>query len=173
VVSDGQSWLDVAVQELGSVEGVFEMMTHGRAPGTCQDVLSDYPDSGRLIKITEEVLALEYEQPQVNRFNGLRPIEGFVTVLQDQSWFDLAVQELGSVEGVFGMMTHGRAPGTCQDLLDGIPTSGRVVKVMASDIVVKNYVDYYQQKGITPVTGLLTDYGGIGFWRIGVDFVVG
>ncbi len=117
IVRGDQSWFDVAVQELGTVEGVFGLL--GSA-----DVLSDYPASGRLIKITEEVLAMEYmllEEP-LRGSSTARRVFKHVTVLQDQSWFDLAVQELGTVEGVFGLL--GSA-----DVLSDYPASGRLLKI--------------------------------------------
>ena len=164
-VLQDQSWFDVAVQELGTVEGVFDLI--GSA-----DVLSDYPASGRLLKITQEVLALEYE-PLDLQSAGSRALSSFkhVTVLQDQSWFDVAVQELGSIEGVFGLLNPSG------DTLDVNPSSGREIKVLASDVIIKNNTAWYQQHGVKPSTGIsagstIVIGSGVGYWAIEVNFVV-
>lgn len=166
-VLQDQSWFDVSVNELGTVEGVFNLL--GSA-----DVLSDYPASGRLLKITQEVLALEYEQGNWSKSALQMPlIRSFkhVTVLQDQSWFDLALQELGSIEGVFGLLNPSG------DTLDVNPSSGREVKILASAVIIKNNTAWYQQHSIKPATGIsagstIVIGSGIGYWAIEVNFVV-
>lgn len=91
-----------------------------------------------------------------------------VIVSEGQSWFDVAIQELGSVEGVFALMVSA-------DVLSENPVTGRVIKILQTDVLNKNGADYYETNGIKPCTGLLTGSatgGGIGYWVIGVDFVV-
>lgn len=166
IVKGDQSWFDVAVQELGTVEGVFGLL--GSA-----DVVSDYPASGRLLKITQEVLALEYEPLEVSQSAGSRAQSTFkrVIVLQDQSWFDVSLQELGSIEGVFGLLNPSG------DTLDVNPSSGREVKILASAVIIKNNTAWYQQHSIKPATGIsagstIVIGSGIGYWAIEVDFEV-
>ena len=94
-----------------------------------------------------------------------------VTVSENQSWFDIAVQELGSVEGVFALMN----PVT--DAPDVNPAAGVVLTVDSGFVMVKNNVAYYALKGIKPATGASTGSAtgvgeGIGYWAIGDNFII-
>jgi hypothetical protein len=89
-----------------------------------------------------------------------------VTVAGDQSWFDVAVQELGTIEGVFGLLGS-------VDRLDENPIQARIIKL--PDVIVKSNVDYYSRRGIIPATGNLREVTiaeGIGYWAIGYNFEI-
>lgn len=89
-----------------------------------------------------------------------------VSVRGDQSWFDVAVQELGTVEGVFGLL--GSA-----DRLDINPVQATIIKLPV--VLIKGNVDYYIRRGIIPATGHLEEVTiaeGIGYWAIGYNFEI-
>jgi len=89
-----------------------------------------------------------------------------VIVKEDQSWFDVAVQELGTVEGVFGLL--GSA-----DRLDENPAPSTIIKL--PDVIVKSNVDYYGRRSIIPATGHIEEVTiaeGIGYWVIGYNFEI-
>lgn len=86
-----------------------------------------------------------------------------------QTIVDLAAQELGSVEAAFLLAVK-------NDLsLSDVLAPGQVLNL--SDVQDQTLVNYLKQKNIKPATGLSDDETqvineGIGYWAIGVDFIV-
>ena len=74
-----------------------------------------------------------------------------VATHQDQSVFDIAVQEYGSVEAVFDVLKAN--PGM---RLDSIPSSGTIL-ALEGDVIRQDIVDYYSKYNIKPATGSLPD----------------
>ena len=71
-----------------------------------------------------------------------------VIIQEGQSLVDVALQELGSIEGLFALL--GANPGLD---LDSDLEAGQKVLVNESDIVNQDIVDYYHRKGISPNGG--------------------
>lgn len=71
-----------------------------------------------------------------------------VTVKSGQSIFDIALQEYGSVEGVYNLMQDNpaRIPSLDVDLLPGD------VLLIGSDPVQKDVTDYYTRNSVFPAT---------------------
>lgn len=94
------------------------------------------------------------------------------TVLSSQSIFDLAVQELGSVEAAFELALLNDL-----SLTDNL-TAGQMLEL--SDKQNRAVADYYAANGLKPATGLteerinaITNGGeGVEFWGIEYDFIV-
>lgn len=160
-VTDGESWFDVAARALGTVEGMFEVMTPADSPDTL-------PYAGRVIRVSDAVLATEYETIQertiARRLNPWRR----VAVRSMQTWFDIALQELGAMDGVFDCLGS-------SDVLSTNPVTGRVLALANNAVVNRKVVDRYLADNIKPATALETEItigDGIGYWTIGVDFEV-
>lgn len=91
-----------------------------------------------------------------------------VTVKENQSWFDLALQETGSIENMFLLMQ-------ATDAVDVTPTTGRKLLVDASWVTSKTNVDNFTKVSSFPATALTTvivEGDGIGYWTIGTTFEV-
>lgn len=95
-----------------------------------------------------------------------------VTVKQGQTLPDMAMQTLGSMEGLFALA-----------LLNGLSITDDLVvnQVINADIppysktVLKVYADngYFPASGVNPPnTGIPAQLQGIGYWAIDVDFIV-
>jgi hypothetical protein len=86
------------------------------------------------------------------------------TAQQGQTYFDIALQTFGSIEGVF-MLTSGN--------ISNEPEPG--TSLMADGVVINRYVaNYYLNNNIIPATGLAKTISneGIGYWLIENDFIV-
>lgn len=97
-----------------------------------------------------------------------------INVLTGQSLFDLAMQELGSVEGVFELAEKADVSLT-DELAVGVLLNVPV------DPLDRQVVDYYKANGITPATAITKDntsgggdisMEGIEFWAVEYDFIV-
>jgi hypothetical protein len=86
-------------------------------------------------------------------------------VLNRQSLFDLALQHCGSVEAAIDIA-----------LLNGLSLSDSLEvgsELLLPPVLNKPVADYYRNRNITPATALTTDtLVGIGYWTIGIDFIV-
>lgn len=95
-----------------------------------------------------------------------------VMVQNKQSFFDIAIQELGSIEGAFEMALNNGF-----SVADNLPVNTEL-KVEAAPLR-PEIVNFYRSKGIVPATGLtqqelqvLEAPSGIDHWAIGKDFMV-
>ena len=91
-------------------------------------------------------------------------------VLQGQSIFDIAVQELGSAEGAFDIaLLNG------QSVTDALE-EGQEMKLTA--LVNKPIAAYYANKSLTPATSLTETQQnealaeGIDFWAVETEFII-
>jgi hypothetical protein len=91
-------------------------------------------------------------------------MEKETTVLEDQSWLDMAIQTGGSLESVFDLVVAGDVS------LTDTPAVGRVIT--NPDTNNKSVTDYYSAKELTPATGDIAILGGIGYMAVGIDFIV-
>lgn len=89
-----------------------------------------------------------------------------VTVLQGQSLLDIAVEHTGSISAVFDIARLNNKS------ITDLPIPGEQLNVDNRNVV-KRVLDYYAKNNIHPGTaGDVTSEGGIGYWKIGIDFKV-
>lgn len=97
-----------------------------------------------------------------------------INVLTGQSLFDIAIQELGSVEGVFELAEKADV-GLTDELVVGVLLNAPV------DPLDRQVVDYYKANRIRPATAITRDntsaggdilMEGIEFWAVEYDFIV-
>lgn len=97
-----------------------------------------------------------------------------VTVLENQSLFDLSLQTLGSVEAVFHLAEKNNL-----SLTDYLP-AGTVLNYDENAVTDKKTVAAYQRDNVKPATyfgendlaTVLLGGEGIDFWRIEFEFVI-
>lgn len=85
-------------------------------------------------------------------------------IIEGQSLFDIAIQECGSIESVFDIAMQNDL-----SIIDRL-TAGQMIDLSGTSS--NEIADYYRVRGLTPATDLTVILEGIGFWRIGHDFVV-
>lgn len=97
-----------------------------------------------------------------------------ITVKDRQSLFDIAIQYLGSVEGVWLLAEKNNISIT--DALE----DGTILKYDSTDIIDTKVAEHYAQEHLSPATDisereintLLYGGEGIGYWRVGKNFIV-
>lgn len=97
-----------------------------------------------------------------------------ITVKDRQSLFDIAIQYLGSVEGVWLLAERNNISIT-DELEDGT-----ILKYDSTDIIDTKVVERYAQERVSPATDIDDNelntllYGGegIGYWRVGKNFKI-
>lgn len=78
-----------------------------------------------------------------------------ITVLKEQTIWDIAVQEYGSAEGVFQLMEDNpEVTG-----LDAVLTVGQLLKIKTAPLE-QSILNFYQDNDLHPVTGALLRFGG-------------
>ena len=91
-------------------------------------------------------------------------------VLQGQTLIDIAIQELGSAEGAYGLAA-----------LNGLSVTDELVpglELQLPTVTNKSISDYYTNKGIKPATYITANTilpeneGGVEFWAIETEFLV-
>ncbi len=96
---------------------------------------------------------------------------GKIITKQGQSLLDIALQAYGSIEGVFGLLADNPTKLTA---ITDCPTPGTELKVTGK-VLNKYVVNEYSDYNIVPATAILAsevNQTGIGYWAIGVDFIV-
>ncbi|MCT4698089.1 hypothetical protein [Tenacibaculum haliotis] len=96
-----------------------------------------------------------------------------ITVLNRQSFLDVAVLITGSVENAFKIANaNNKAPSETIN-------AGDKITIPPGVILNKDIVNHYKEEEILPATGLtqehkdtITGCEGIGCWAIGIDFKV-
>lgn len=95
-------------------------------------------------------------------------MQNTVTVKSMQSLFDLAIQSSGSVEAIFDLAIKSDL-----SLTDRLIVGSKLDAVNAVSLEV---LDYYNTNKILPATettgSLAERLQGIGYWAIGIDFIV-
>ena len=95
-------------------------------------------------------------------------MEKKTTVLNDQSWLDIALQTCGSLESVFSLVVANNV-----SVIDE-PEVGSTIE--STDIVNNQVARYYDNKNIIPATNTVANgekrKRGIGNMIVGVDFIV-
>lgn len=185
-VAENQSLFDIAIQRLGSTEAVFELailnglsITDELAAGSLIDLpeawnkssVADYFKNKNLVPATfQESAGSQIENIQVIYWTNDFEEKTGMRVSERQSMFDVAMQTSGSFEAVFELA-----------LLNGISITDELVAgqlLQLPAVLNSDNVNYYALKKIVPETvGTEIDESlpvleGIGYWAIGVDFVV-
>jgi hypothetical protein len=93
-----------------------------------------------------------------------------ITVLNNQSLFDIAIQEFGSAEAAFDIALANNLSVT--DEL----SAGQVLKLGKTDFQNRQIADYYRNRGLKPATAAPAEIfvvpEGIGVWAVGINFIV-
>jgi len=189
-VLEGQSLLDIAIQELGSAEGAFDLAVLNELSITDElevgielilpevvntDIVSYYAKK-RLCIATALVAQAELIQSVVDSFFIIAPTNkiGVAIVLDGQNIVDIATQYCGSADAAFDIaILNGLSPTV--DLTPGI-------ELKLPSAFNKKIAEYYKTKALQPATnaiiqtggggGTPTDGEGIGYWAIEIDFVI-
>ncbi|WP_010664942.1 hypothetical protein [Marinilabilia salmonicolor] len=184
---EGQSLFDVAIQRLGSAEAAFALATLNGLSITDQPVpgytlrlskiidndIADFFSFKSLVPTTAGSDPVINEPPVISGSSFLRmPDPDQVKIVEGQSLFDIAIQKLGSAEAALELaVLNGLS------LTDEL-TTGETLQLPG--VVNKAVAGYFKGKNIIPATGAAAgddESGelvkeGIGYWAIGVDFVV-
>lgn len=158
-VMPGDDLVSIAVRELGSEEGVYDL---ARLNGLN---LTDDITPGSVLNIPTGT----YKVKSADR-TKIRPMAKTAIVEPGQTWIDLAVQYLGSEEGGYALASLNQSELTT----DVAP--GTVIKLPASIEDKKN--EYYMRSGgYYPASSANTGNEeplceGIGCWIIQLEFIV-
>jgi len=141
IVVNGQSIFDVAVQAYGSVLGVFDMIERNEIASPWSTTLP----SGTVLEVSGEKIVEPIRSAVKVMKNEDRNYK--ITAASGQSIWDLAIQEYGSIEGVFILQENNSSVITefNQSLV------GSVLKIQ-NDVVNKAVYDYYVANKIIPST---------------------
>jgi len=183
-VKEGQTLFDISLQELGSIEGVFELaMLNGFN-------MTDDLVPGQKLKLPE---VIEYDIQQYYKNKSINPAtlltyqaqlissevdtiirnidviqSNSIPALQGQSLFDIALQTTGSVEAAFDMALLNLIA-----ITDDIEAGRELIKV---SVINNQITSYYSDKNIKPATfiqgSIGDDIGGIEYWAIETEFLV-
>ena len=183
-VKEGQTLFDISLQELGSIEGVFELaMLNGFN-------MTDDLVPGQKLKLPE---VIEYDIQQYYKNKSINPAtlltyqaqlissevdtiirnidviqSNSIPALQGQSLFDIALQTTGSVEAAFDMALLNLIA-----ITDDIEAGRELTKV---SVINNQIASYYSDKNIKPATfiqgAIGDDIGGIEYWAIETEFLV-
>jgi len=176
-VQPGQTLADIAIQYLGSEEGVFALASINELGVT--DVLT----AGQQLELPEVVdkrvrrvyelggyePAVEQEDTEdVNAYPGIgisfeTTLSG-AEILPGQTLADIAIQYLGSEEGVFALASLNNLNVT--DTL----TPGEILSLPPS--VAPKVTKFMAAGGYKPASGVDDELAGISIWAINVNFIV-
>jgi|GEM_PF-475322 len=184
---EGQSLFDIAIQRLGSAEAAFALallnglsITDQPAPGDTlylskiiDNDIADFFSFKNLVPTTTGSDPVINEPPVISGSSFLRmPDPDQVKIVEGQSLFDIAIQKLGSAQAALELaVLNGLS------LTDEL-TTGETLQLPG--VINKAMAGYFNGKNIIPATeanagddesGELIKEG-IGYWAIGVDFVV-
>jgi len=166
-VLPGQTLFDIAIQELGSAEGAFELavlnglnITDDLVPGQ-ELILPDMVDSDvqqyfqnkNIIPATFLTVQAQIIGTVVDTIiRDVATIQSnLIPVLPGQTIFDIAIQEFGSIEAAYPLAT-----------LNGLSLTDDIVPgilLQKTDVINKNILSYYLGKQIKPATGLGSSLG--------------
>ncbi len=184
-----QRLIDLAIQELGDVERVYELcllnnisLTDEIAAGSVL-IIPDFDfEKRRIVTLfSNKVLAPASEDDQEDDTVITEPIgnnalsgsvsTGFVSVLYNQQLIDLAIQALGDVERVYELCLLNDLP------LTALLTPGQLIKVPVFATSKRLIVGMYTNPSYAPGSNDDEDAypqlppGGIGYMQIGNDFI--
>jgi hypothetical protein len=159
-ILQGMNAIDSAIATAGSAEDTFAFCLLNNIDLTCDLI------AGEVLQGTENTYlpSSVYSNPQV--------VNGAVATLPGQTWLDMAMQQLGSVEAVFALTQLNNMSVTC-DIVPGTAINYSLTPY--SNQVVKIYNDngYKPASGLdTPGPGLPVLMSGIGYWGINYTFIV-
>lgn len=161
-VLSGQTILDIAIQSCGGIEAAFDLAmlnglnpTDDLVPGQ-ELVLPDVVNSdiqeyfqnknihpATLLTVQSQVIGSVVD----TIIRNVSTIQSnLIPVIQGQTFFDIAIQEFGSVEAAFLFATLNGFSVT-DDLVPG-------ALLQKTDVINKNILSYYKNKNIKPATGL-------------------
>lgn len=184
---EGQSLFDVAIERLGSLSAIFDLavqnglsVTEELQPGQVIELstivdsdVSGYFEAKAVVVSTDGSDFKVNPPPPAGSVYIAQPAYANVKkVASGQSLFDVAIERLGSAEAAFSLAVENGLSVT-----DELQPGQELIIPKAFN---KKVASLFQNRNIVPVTGVdesddesneLTKEG-IGYWAIGVDFVV-
>jgi len=166
-VLPGQTLFDIAIQELGSAEGAFELsilnglnITDELVPGqelilpdVVDPYVQQYLQNKNIIPATFLTVQAQIIGSVVDTIiRDIATIQSnLIPVLPGQTIFDISVQEFGSIEAAYPLAT-----------LNGLSVTDDIVSgtlLQKTAVINKNILSYYQGKQIKPATGIGSSIG--------------
>ena len=139
-VKKGQTLLDIAVQETGSVENAYLIAVANNLSVTS------------VLNVADE-LVLPIGMPIIKKdiviFSDgiITPIK--VKVKKLQTFFDLSVRWTGNVSNAYNIaLANGNS-------VSDMPIVGEYIIIPASVVILNKVIQYYEQRDLMPATGLI------------------
>ena len=131
-----QSIFDIALQEYGDINAVFQLLRDNS-----NAILDDELNVDTTLSIDDNYVA------KIEAFANAEYIMNIsdITVLQNQSLFDISLQEYGDIEGLFFLMKANNLS------LHTTIKAGDVIKITEKQIN-KSLVKFYKENGINPAS---------------------
>lgn len=157
-----QTIFDVAIQQYGNIQGVFNLIKDNDLNW------SSTVEPGTELQIDDNVNYTDYDPAHIQQ--QTRNQIPLIAAEPNQNIFDVAIQQFGSIEGVFNFIKN-----------NNISVSAQVkagVNLNAQGEVIEKLVYNYFLPRQKPATGsevkvdAVPIYEGIDYWAIEVDFVV-
>jgi len=161
-VLSGQTIFDIAIQSCGGIEAAFDLaMLNGLnptddlvpgqeliIPGVVNSDIQQYYLNKNITPQTLLTVQAQITGSVVDTIvRNVSTIQSnLIPVIQGQTFFDIAIQEFGSVEAAFQFATLNEFSVT-----DGLVPGALLQK---TTVINKNILSYYQNKNIKPATGL-------------------
>ncbi len=160
-IKAGENLFDAAIRMYGDMSGLLHLVEFNNVGFT------DEIRAGQVISGDD----ISFEKKTVNVILLTEIIPNSIEVEAGQSLFDIAVQEYGSIEGLFHL-TQDNNLSLTEELE---PAKSISVRTEASK---QNVVDFFKGRNLKPATGLTPTENeqlkpeGIEYWAIEYDFVV-
>ncbi|MCX6232610.1 MAG: LysM peptidoglycan-binding domain-containing protein [Bacteroidetes bacterium] len=160
IVLNGQSLFDIALQQYGTVDSVFRLAEENNIDNITDDLIP-----GTELIINENYKSKTFEN-EILKESNLK----YVTVSSGQNLFDLSLQEYGSTEGVAQLAKDNGINSITDSINEGtqlIIDRNKIINAnVVNDLKNKNAIVASRIKETQEVNS------GIGYWAIGIDFIV-
>lgn len=162
VVKPGENLFDVAVLEYGHIQAIYDLAVANGVGFT------DTLEAGVELQADDTRKYSDYEPADVTPPLSKPYKETFVA--SGQNIFDIAIQLYGNIEGIKHLVKE-NGIGLTDDVEPGVP-------VKSDKEIDRLVVDYLNGRNIKPATGMSAEEAniitpeGIGYWAVGIDFVV-
>ncbi len=160
-IKAGENLFDAAIRLYGCLDGLLELRRKNQMDFT-SEVAAGQVLEGEAITFEKKTITL----PASTEVNGKK-----ATLKPSQNMFDMAIQEYGTMEGVF-ILAKDNMQSLTEDLEPGTNLKIRTEPLNQA------VVNFYQFRKLKPATGLSAEENeelkpeGIGYWAIEYDFIV-
>jgi hypothetical protein len=164
-IQAGETLFDVAIREYGHLQGVLNLIKDNGLGFT------DEPAAGLALEVDRSASFDNLKSARISAVEETTDLPNEVTVQAGQNMFDIALQVYGDLSGIIELAKD-NGKGLTKDL-----TAGEVLK-SRSKLKNKPVADFFEGRKSKPATGLNQSESeqlkpeGIGYWAIGLDFIV-